>query len=161
MCKFVEKCWKAQNLTFGGLWWPDLWPDTKIDLSVSFIIFYALSIAAYRASLRGPWAELEGSMKTPLAPQHDTENRPPARRGLSDVHHLLTYRIAQMLYGLIICLMNEWYRWCRWCRSIIQRYSKHLKVLKQRTCRIKEAKYDNSNLMWRKRQERSSKLGFG
>ena len=29
MCQFVEKCWNRQNLTFGYLWWPDLWPDQK------------------------------------------------------------------------------------------------------------------------------------
>ena len=46
MCRFVEKCWKRQNLTFGDLWWPDLLPDLKIDRSLSVIIFDALSIAA-------------------------------------------------------------------------------------------------------------------
>ena len=72
-----RKCWKRQNLTFGELWWPDLWPGLKIHWSLSVIIFDALSIATYRVSLRGPGAELEGNVKT--APQHDTENRPPAR----------------------------------------------------------------------------------
>ena len=72
MCRFVEKCWKRQNLTFGDLWLPDFWPDLKFDRSLSVIIFDALSIAAYRVSLRGPLAELEGGMKTP--PQNDTEN---------------------------------------------------------------------------------------
>ena len=26
MRQFVEKCWNRPNLTFGDLWWPDLWP---------------------------------------------------------------------------------------------------------------------------------------
>ena len=51
----------------------EVWPDLKIDRSVSVIIFDALSIAAYRVSLRGSGAELEGGVKTP--PQHDTENK--------------------------------------------------------------------------------------
>ena len=57
MFRFVEQCWKRQNLTFGDLWWPDFWPDQNIGRSLSVIIFYALSIAAYRVSLRGPGAE--------------------------------------------------------------------------------------------------------
>ena len=48
MCRFVEKCWKRSNLTFGEVWWPDLWPDQKIDRSLSVIIIYAHSIVAYR-----------------------------------------------------------------------------------------------------------------
>ena len=59
-------------MTFGDLWWPDLWPDLKIDETFSIMIFYALSSDAYRVPLRDPGAELEGGAKTP--PKHDTEN---------------------------------------------------------------------------------------
>ena len=72
ICRFVEKCWKRQNLTFGDLWWPDFSPDLKIDWSLSVIIFYPLSIAAYCVSHHDLGAELEGALKT--SPQHDTEN---------------------------------------------------------------------------------------
>ena len=46
----------------------------KNDQSLSVITFDALSIDAYRVSLRGPGDELvrEGAWKRP--PQHDTEN---------------------------------------------------------------------------------------
>ena len=57
MCRFVEKCWKRQNL---NPWWPLVtWPDLKIDRNLSVTLFDALSIAAY-VSLRCPGAELEG-----------------------------------------------------------------------------------------------------
>ena len=63
---------KIWPLVISGLCWPDLWPDLKIDRSFSIIIVDVLSIAAYRVSLRGAGAELEGAWNTPL--QHDTEN---------------------------------------------------------------------------------------
>ena len=62
----------------------DLMTDLKIDGSdgsLSVIIFDALSIAAYRMSLRGPGAELEGGVKTTPPVRHG-KHRPPARRGL-------------------------------------------------------------------------------
>ena len=31
MRQIVEKCWNRQNSTFDDLWWPDLWPDLKMD----------------------------------------------------------------------------------------------------------------------------------
>ena len=47
------------------------------------MIFLALSIAAYRISLRGPGAELEGGVKRPLpSPALHGKHRSPARRGL-------------------------------------------------------------------------------
>ena len=55
-----KKCWNMPNLTFGDLWWPDLWPDLKNDWSSFVMIFDALSNAAYRVSLRGLGAEIEG-----------------------------------------------------------------------------------------------------
>ena len=58
MCRFVEKCWKRQTLTFGDLWWPDLWPNLKNDRPIFVMIFGALSNAAYCVSLHGPGAEL-------------------------------------------------------------------------------------------------------
>ena len=51
---------------FGDLWWPDTWPDLKNDRSNFFIIFYALSNAAYRVSQNCPGAELQGRVQTPL-----------------------------------------------------------------------------------------------
>ena len=59
MCWFVENCWKRQNLIFGDLWSPDLWPDLKNDRTSLVRIFGVLSNAAYRVSLHGPWAELD------------------------------------------------------------------------------------------------------
>ena len=50
MWRFVEKCWKRQNLTFGDLWWSDLWPDLKNDWTSFFMIFGALSNTAYRVT---------------------------------------------------------------------------------------------------------------
>ena len=61
MCRFVEKCWKRQNLTLLDLWWPDLWPDLKNDRTSFVMIFGALSNAAYRMSLHDPGAELDWS----------------------------------------------------------------------------------------------------
>ena len=60
-------------MTFGDLWWPYLWSDLNTDRSLSVIIFDTLSIVAYRVSLGGTGAELEGGVKT-LPPQHNTEN---------------------------------------------------------------------------------------
>ena len=51
-------------LAFNDLWWPDLWPDQKSDRRDFFLIFGALSNAAYPVSLRGPGAELEGGVQT-------------------------------------------------------------------------------------------------
>ena len=69
MCR---KMLKTAKFDLKYLWWPDLWPDQKIEQSLSINIFDGLLIAAYRVSLRGPGAQLEGGVKTP--PQHDTEN---------------------------------------------------------------------------------------
>ena len=38
MCLFCRKCWKLQNLTFGDLWWPYLWPEL-INGRSSFVQF--------------------------------------------------------------------------------------------------------------------------
>ena len=77
MSRFVEKRWKRQNLTLGDLRWPDLWPDLKNDRTSFVMIFGALSNAAYRMSLHGPGAELEGGgSNTPTA------RRAAARCGL-------------------------------------------------------------------------------
>ena len=54
-----------RNLTFNDLWWPDLWPDQKCGRSDFFLIFDALSHAAFPVSLRGPGAELEGGCSPP------------------------------------------------------------------------------------------------
>ena len=90
MCRFVEKCWNRQNLTFGDLWWPDL----KNDRSSLFMICYALSNAVYRVSLQGPWAELDG--------RGDVQTPPPARR---------VRRRAAALCGLkeTVHLPNMWF----------------------------------------------------
>ena len=63
MRQFVEKCWNKPNLNFDDLWWPDL----KMNDQSSFVIifFYALSNAAYRVSLRGSGAELDGVLPPP------------------------------------------------------------------------------------------------
>ena len=98
MCRLVEKCWKRPNLTFGDLWWSDLWPDQKIDQGISVINFYALSIAVYRTSLRGPGAELQGGVKTPLLPARHGKHRPPARRELTSRWTELPLSDANMLY---------------------------------------------------------------
>ena len=82
MCQFVEKCWNRQNLTFGDLWWPDLWPDLKNDWSSFFMIFDALSNAVYRVSLHGPWAELDGGCSNTPLPARAVRRRAAARRGL-------------------------------------------------------------------------------
>ena len=74
MRQFVEKCWNRPNLTFGDLWWPDLWPDLKNDRSSFVMIFDALSNAAYRVSLRGPGAEIEGGVLNNPPPQQVVEN---------------------------------------------------------------------------------------
>ena len=83
MRQFVEKCWNEPNLTFGDLWWPDLWPDLKNDSSF-FMIFDALSSAAYRVSLRGPEAEIEGGLNIP-PPAGGGKSKGPAGRGLTVV----------------------------------------------------------------------------
>ena len=57
MCRFVEKYLKWQNLTFGDLWSPGLYDNRS---SFAIVLFYALLNAAYRVSLHGPGAELEG-----------------------------------------------------------------------------------------------------
>ena len=73
--KVFEKCWNKPNLTFGGFWWPDLWPDLKNDRSSFIIISDVLSNAAYRVSLRGPGAEIErGSQQQQPSPQQVVEN---------------------------------------------------------------------------------------
>ena len=69
-------------LAFNDLWWPDLWPDQKSDRSDFFLIFDALSNAAFAVSLRGPGAELEGGVQTP-PPAGRGNPGPPAGRGLA------------------------------------------------------------------------------
>ena len=64
MSRFVEKCWKQLNLTYGDLWWPDLWTDLINDRTSFVMIFGALSNTAYRMSLRGSGAYLEGGVQT-------------------------------------------------------------------------------------------------
>ena len=56
--------------------------DLASDLTLKngqrgFMIFDALSIAAYRMSLRGPGAELDGGIQTP--PTQPVRRRAPAR----------------------------------------------------------------------------------
>ena len=48
MCRFVEKCWNRQNLTFGDLWWHDLWPDLKNEKAVPswFVTFFRMPLTA-------------------------------------------------------------------------------------------------------------------
>ena len=79
MRQFVEKCWNRPNLTFGDLWWPDLWPDLKNDRRSFFMFFDALSNAVYRVSLHGPWAELDGGVQTPPGPARSAPSSGPAR----------------------------------------------------------------------------------
>ena len=62
---YGKKCWNRPNLTFDDLWLPGLWPDLKKVRSSFVTIFDALSNAAYRVSLRGPGAELEGAITDP------------------------------------------------------------------------------------------------
>ena len=84
MDQFVEKCLNRPNLTFGDLWWPDLWPDLKHDRSSFVMIFDVLSNAAYRVSLHGPGAEIEwGVLKHPPPSSWRGNPGPPAGRGLS------------------------------------------------------------------------------
>ena len=65
MRQFVKKkMLKRPNLTFDDLWWPDIWPDLKIDRSSFVMLCDALLNPAYRLSLRGPEAELEGVSTT-------------------------------------------------------------------------------------------------
>ena len=53
MRRFVDKCWKRQNLS---LWWPDLWPDIKNNRS-SFVMSFTLvrmPLIAYRYTAKEP-----------------------------------------------------------------------------------------------------------
>ena len=84
MCRFVEKkCWKLQNMTFGDLWWPDLWPDLKTEWSLSVNIF--LRSFDYRSPRAATWptSRVRGGVKTPPPARHG-KHRPPARRGLTN-----------------------------------------------------------------------------
>ena len=63
-------------LAFDDLWWPDLWPDQKIDRSDFFLIFDALSNAAFSVSLRCPGTDLEGGVQTP--PSRTWKSRTPS-----------------------------------------------------------------------------------
>ena len=85
MRQFVEKCWNRPNLTFGDLWWADLWPDLKNDRSSFFVNFDALSNAVCRVSLHGPWAELDGGVcsNTPRPGAFGAEQRPGRLFGIS------------------------------------------------------------------------------
>ena len=60
-----KKCWKRQNLTFGDISWPDLWTNLKNNRNIFVMVFVTLSNAAYRLSLCGPEAEIEGSQEAP------------------------------------------------------------------------------------------------
>ena len=112
MRQFVEKCWNRLNLAFGDLWWPDVWPVLKIYRNFPVIIFAALSITAYRVSLRGPGAELEGGVKPP--PQHDPENRPPARRGLIAVKAHARVSTKSVSKTIQICPTNMYKLFLWW-----------------------------------------------
>ena len=72
-----------RNFAFNDLWWPDLWPDQKIDRSDFLIIFDALSNAAFRVSLRGPGAELEGGVFKHPPPSRAWKSRTPSRARVS------------------------------------------------------------------------------
>ena len=62
-------------MTFGDLTF-DL---TKNDRNIFVMIFGALLNAAYRVSLRGPGAELEGALKSP--PPHQVVENLEAHQG--------------------------------------------------------------------------------
>ena len=56
MCRFVEKCWKRQNLTFGDFRWPDLWPDLKMIKAVSswFFTLFQMPLTTCRCMSQKP-----------------------------------------------------------------------------------------------------------
>ena len=83
LCPFVEKDWKRQSLAFGDLLWPDLWPGLKNDRTSFIMIFDALLNVAFRVSLHGPVAELEGVFKHTLTPARRVRCWTAARRGLT------------------------------------------------------------------------------
>ena len=65
LCASLPKNVEIVQIWLVDLWWPDLWPDLKNDQDSFVMIFDGLSNAAYRMSLRGPGAELEGALKSP------------------------------------------------------------------------------------------------
>ena len=56
MCRFAEKYWNRQNLTFGDLWWPDLSPDLQNDQSVSswFLTLFRMPLTRFRYMAQEP-----------------------------------------------------------------------------------------------------------
>ena len=117
MRQFVEECWNRPNLTFGDLWWPDLWPDLKNDWSSFVMIFDALSNAVYRVSLRGPGAgsrDRRGGFQHPPPPAGGGKSRGLAGRGLRSTHLRRFHRSIIFLVHAIV--KNRWKVFCnaRW-----------------------------------------------
>ena len=72
--------WLVKKKVKFDLWWPLVtWPLTwpKNDRSSFVMILDALSNAAYRVSLRGPGAELDGDVQTP-SPARSTPSTGPS-----------------------------------------------------------------------------------
>ena len=76
------KIGQIRHLMTSGLWWPELWHDLKNDRNSFVVIFDALSNAAYRVSVRGPGAELEGGLQNTPSSIGGGKFRRPAGRGL-------------------------------------------------------------------------------
>ena len=66
-------------MAFDDLWWPDLWTDLKNDRSNFFMMFDAVSNAAYRVSPRDSGAGLEGWGFSP--PPHQVVENLEAQQG--------------------------------------------------------------------------------
>ena len=123
----IEQCCNRPNLTFGDLWWPDLWPDLKNDTSSFFMIFDALSNAVYRVSLHGRWAELDGGgvQTPPPGPARSAPSSGPAR--------VKIYLLGRKWYCAVsrwsdnfICSERGWIldvnvclRWCNYRVTVI------------------------------------------
>ena len=122
MCRFVEKCWKRQNLTFGDLWWSGLWPDLKMTEAVPswFLTFF-------RMSLHGPGAELEGVFPPP-GRARSAPSTGPARVKNIDIYDVFTLqwmsptREIKMESILDKLLPNASWRYCEVTKTVVLLY---------------------------------------
>ena len=73
MSRFVEKCRKRQNLIFGDLWWPDLWPDPKMLKQLRYDFWRSFKFRLQRVAT---WPR-------PPPPARRVWRRAHARRGLT------------------------------------------------------------------------------